>query len=181
MVTHVHLPDYDNPADFVIDAMGLNDHEPAGARAASPTSEGGGMSSGGRAMGRLMGKLQDKAMGARRKAHGYAVVGGGDDGDEGDDEALNEGGGRPTFMIADDDDEQDEEAPGTPARARGSSGGGNISAVTPGGTAELARKYSQSAYYRQQYDDIFAVESGGANGTAIPEPQKPIGTKNQVV
>ncbi|GMI53440.1 hypothetical protein TeGR_g3569 [Tetraparma gracilis] len=181
MVTHVHLPDYDNPADFVIDAMGLNDHEPAGARAASPTSEGGGMSSGGRAMGRLMGKLQDKAMGARRKAHGYAVVGGGDDGDEGDDEALNEGGGRPTFMIADDDDEQDEEAPGTPARARGSSGGGNISAVTPGGTAELARKYTQSAYYRQQYDDIFAVESGGANGTTIPEPQKPIGTKNQVV
>ena len=93
-VSHISLADYDNPADFVIDAMGLNAPSPL------PLSEG---PEDGR-MKRLMRKMKDKTTGRRNEE--YSPVGdegGGDDGDEGEELTR--------YAIDDDEDGSSEQAP----------------------------------------------------------------------
>jgi len=90
--TSLDLDDYDNPADFVIDAVGLG-HEERG---------WGGREKGGGKIGSLVSKVKDKVNKKLHERQGYGIVHGGnssfsiDDGDEDEHEVVIRGGGRTT-------------------------------------------------------------------------------------
>jgi ABC-type multidrug transport system ATPase subunit len=132
IVDHVALDSYDNPADFVIDAMGLSD---AG-ESASPAKEGRGK--------KLLNKLKQKTM----QSSVYSMVNEEESDDENEEVVLTANGG---FTI-DDDDDDDVEEHRKPAAVK----------AKRAGAVDLARKFKNSRQYKQQQTEMLSSNKQGS-------------------